>query len=70
MSASASRRWVSCSPGLMYGLGVVPAKAFTGNPIGAPIYRLLKNRYYIDELYGLIIKYVVLGLSQGLLPLR
>ena len=49
----------------MYGLGIIPAKAFTGNPIGAPIYRLLKNRYYIDELYGLIIKYVVLGLSQG-----
>ena len=40
-------------------------RRFTGNPIGAPIYRLLKNRYYIDELYGLIIKYVVLGLSQG-----
>ncbi len=50
----------------MYGLGIIPAKAFTGNPIGAPIYRLLKNRYYIDELYGLIIKYVVFGLSQGL----
>jgi NADH-quinone oxidoreductase subunit L len=50
---------------VMYGLEILPARAFTGNPIGAPIYRLLKNRYYIDELYAFLIKYVVLGLSQA-----
>jgi proton-translocating NADH-quinone oxidoreductase chain L len=49
----------------MYGLRVIPANLFSGNPVGAPIYQLLKHRYYIDELYAFIIKYVVLGLSQG-----
>jgi NADH-quinone oxidoreductase subunit L len=50
---------------LMYGLEVVPAKAFTGNPVGKAIYTLLLNKYYLDELYGWLIKVVILGLSNG-----
>ena len=49
---------------LMYGLAVVPATAFTGNPVGAFVHRVLYNKYYLDELYGLIVKYVVLGLAN------
>ncbi len=50
---------------LMYGLEVIPAKVFTGNPLGKAIYTLLLNKYYLDELYGWLIKVVVLGLSNG-----
>jgi NADH-quinone oxidoreductase subunit L len=50
---------------LMYGLEVIPAKVFTGNPLGKAIYTLLLNKYYVDELYSWIIKYIVLGLSSG-----
>jgi NADH-quinone oxidoreductase subunit L len=49
---------------LIYGVGVLPVKLFTGNPIGGFIYRVLLNKYYIDELYGLIIRYIVLGLAN------
>ena len=49
---------------LIYGLGVLPVKIFTGNPIGGFIYRVLLNKYYIDELYGLIIRYIVFGLAN------
>jgi len=48
---------------LMYGVQVVPATVFTGNPIGKGIYAVLAHKYYLDELYGAIIKYIVLGLA-------
>jgi NADH-quinone oxidoreductase subunit L len=48
---------------LMYGLEVLPAKVFVGNPVGGIIYRVLYNKYYLDELYALIVKYIVLGLA-------
>jgi NADH-quinone oxidoreductase subunit L len=47
----------------MYGFVVLPAKVFVGNPVGGFIYRVLYNKYYLDELYGLIVKYIVLGLA-------
>ena len=50
---------------LMYGLEVIPAKAFTGNPVGKAIYTVLLNKYYLDELYGWLIKVVIFGLSNG-----
>jgi NADH-quinone oxidoreductase subunit L len=50
---------------LMYGVEVVPKKLFTGNPIGGFVYRVLFHKYYLDELYGVIIKYVVLGVAKG-----
>jgi NADH-quinone oxidoreductase subunit L len=50
---------------LMYGVEIVPKTLFTGNPVGAFAYRVLIHKYYLDELYGLIIKYIVLGLSKG-----
>src|SRR5690242_1121020 len=46
---------------LMYGVEVVPKKLFTGNPIGGFVYQVLFHKYYLDELYGVIIKYGVLG---------
>ncbi|HUY75759.1 MAG TPA: NADH-quinone oxidoreductase subunit L [Ktedonobacterales bacterium] len=49
---------------LMYGIEVVPATIFTGNPIGKGVYAVLAHKYYLDELYGLIIKYLVLGLAS------
>ncbi len=49
---------------LMYGLEVVPARALVSNPIGAGIHAVLYNKYYLDDLYSLIIKYVVLGLAN------
>jgi len=49
---------------LIYGVGVLPVKVFVGNPIGGFIYRVLLNKYYIDELYGLIIRYIVFGLAN------
>ncbi len=48
----------------VYGLGKLPATVFTSNPVGAFTYRVLKNKYYLDELYMLIIKYIVFGLSN------
>jgi proton-translocating NADH-quinone oxidoreductase chain L len=48
----------------MYGLAVVPANAFTRNPVGAAVYRLLYRRYYLDELYLWLIRGLVLGLSN------
>jgi proton-translocating NADH-quinone oxidoreductase chain L len=50
---------------LMYGLQTIPADAFTRNPVGAFIYRVLLNKYYVDEFYGWLIRYIVLGLSHG-----
>jgi proton-translocating NADH-quinone oxidoreductase chain L len=49
---------------LMYGLGIVPATAFTSNPIGAFVHRVLYNKYYLDDLYALIVKYIALGLAN------
>jgi NADH-quinone oxidoreductase subunit L len=49
---------------LMYGVETLPKTLFTGNPVGAFVYRVLLNKYYIDELYGAIIKYIVLGISK------
>ncbi|HEX9068032.1 MAG TPA: NADH-quinone oxidoreductase subunit L [Ktedonobacterales bacterium] len=65
--------WISVAAGLlgialawgMYGLEVVSPKLFTENPVTRPVYLLLKNHYYIDELYGAGIKYGVLGISKG-----
>jgi NADH-quinone oxidoreductase subunit L len=50
---------------LMYGVEVVPKKLFTGNPVGGFVYQVLYHKYYLDELYGAIIKYVVMPLAQG-----
>ena len=49
----------------MYGLQTIPADAFTRNPVGAFVYRVLLNKYYVDEFYGWIIRYLVLGLSRA-----
>ena len=43
---------------------VLPAKVFIGNPLGGFVYRVLYNKYYLDELYALIVKYIVLGLAN------
>jgi len=48
----------------MYGVGVIPATIFTGNPIGAFIYRVLKNKYYLDEFYNWLIQIFVMGTSR------
>ncbi len=50
---------------LMYGIQTVPADALTRNPVGAFVYRVLLNKYYIDELYGWLIRNIVLGLSYA-----
>ena len=50
---------------LMYGVEVVPKTVLTSNPIGGFIYRVLHHKYYLDELYDAIIKYIVLGLAKG-----
>ncbi len=50
---------------LMYGIQAIPADALTRNPVGAFIYRVLLNKYYIDELYGWLIRNLVLGLSYA-----
>jgi proton-translocating NADH-quinone oxidoreductase chain L len=50
---------------LVYGMGFVPATALTRNPVGGFAYRVLLNKYYLDELYLAIIRYVVLGLSTA-----
>ncbi|HEU5441369.1 MAG TPA: NADH-quinone oxidoreductase subunit L [Ktedonobacterales bacterium] len=49
---------------LMYGVAVVPASVLTSNPLGGFVHRVLYNRYYLNELYGAIIKYVVYGLAN------
>src|SRR5579859_507117 len=48
-----------------YGLGWGWVNALVSNPVGGFVYRILKNRYYLDELYMFIIKYGVLGLSNA-----
>jgi proton-translocating NADH-quinone oxidoreductase chain L len=50
---------------LMYGVEIVPARVFIGNPLGRAIYTVIINKFYFDELYGWIIKYIALGLSNG-----
>ncbi|HZC06405.1 MAG TPA: NADH-quinone oxidoreductase subunit L [Ktedonobacterales bacterium] len=50
---------------IVYGMEIIPAKAFTSNPVGRSIYILLINKFYIDEFYDWVIKYIVLGLSNG-----
>ncbi|HEY7347043.1 MAG TPA: NADH-quinone oxidoreductase subunit L [Ktedonobacterales bacterium] len=50
---------------LVYGVQAVPANALTRNALGAFVYRVLLNKYYIDEFYGWIIRYIVLGLSYA-----
>ena len=49
----------------MYGVQTVPADVLTRNPLGAFVYRILLNKYYIDELYGWLIRNIVFGLSQA-----
>ena len=49
----------------VYGLEIIPARAFTSNPVGKAIYTVLLNKFYLDELYGWLIKNIVLGLSNG-----
>jgi NADH-quinone oxidoreductase subunit L len=44
---------------------MIPADALTRNRIGAFIYRVLLNKYYVDEFYGGVIRYLVFGLSYG-----
>jgi NADH-quinone oxidoreductase subunit L len=48
----------------MYGVAVVPANVLTANPIGGAVYRLLYRRYYLDELYALLIRVFIFGLSN------
>ncbi len=50
---------------LMYGAQVIPANALTRNPVGAFLYRVLLNKYYVDEFYSGIIRYIVFGLSYA-----
>jgi proton-translocating NADH-quinone oxidoreductase chain L len=50
---------------LVYGLEVVPARVFTSNPIGRAAYTVMINKFYVDEFYGWVIKYIALGLSHG-----
>ncbi|HEX8729567.1 MAG TPA: NADH-quinone oxidoreductase subunit L [Ktedonobacterales bacterium] len=50
---------------LMYGAEILPVRVFTGNPLGRAIYTVILNKFYFDELYGWIIKYIALGLSNG-----
>jgi len=49
---------------LIYGLGVVPATFLMRNPVGRAAYNVLLHKYYLDELYGWIIRYIVLGLAR------
>jgi proton-translocating NADH-quinone oxidoreductase chain L len=50
---------------LVYGLEVIPARAFTSNPLGRAAHTVLINKFYLDEFYGLLVKYIVLGLSNA-----
>ena len=50
---------------IVYGLEIIPARTFTSNPLGRAIYLVLLNKFYLDELYGWLIKYIILGLSNG-----
>jgi proton-translocating NADH-quinone oxidoreductase chain L len=52
---------------LMYGVQVkwLSAKAIATNPVVRPFYGLLAHKYYIDEFYDWVIKYIVLGISNG-----
>jgi NADH-quinone oxidoreductase subunit L len=49
----------------MYGAGWRWDLAFTRTPVGAFLYRVLLNKYYLDELYLWIIRQGVLGLSYA-----
>ena len=48
-----------------YGLGSGWVRALVASPIGKPVYTLLYHRSYLDELYTLLIKWVIFGLSNG-----
>jgi NADH:ubiquinone oxidoreductase subunit 5 (subunit L)/multisubunit Na+/H+ antiporter MnhA subunit len=50
---------------LIYGIQAIRADALTRNPLGAFIYRVLLNKYYIDEFYGWLIRTIVLGLAYA-----
>ncbi len=50
---------------LMYGVQAIRADALTRNPVGAFIYRVLLNKYYIDEIYSWLIRNIVLGLAYA-----
>jgi NADH-quinone oxidoreductase subunit L len=50
---------------LMYGVEIIPAGILIRNPLGRAIYTVILNKFYFDELYGWIIKYIALGLSNG-----
>ncbi|HEX9038026.1 MAG TPA: NADH-quinone oxidoreductase subunit L [Ktedonobacterales bacterium] len=49
----------------MYGAQVIPADIFMRNPVGKAIYVLLRRKYYLDDLYGWLIRTIILGLSNG-----
>jgi proton-translocating NADH-quinone oxidoreductase chain L len=50
---------------LVYGAEIIPARVFTSNPVGRAAHVVLVNKFYLDELYGFLIKYIILALSQG-----
>jgi NADH:ubiquinone oxidoreductase subunit 5 (subunit L)/multisubunit Na+/H+ antiporter MnhA subunit len=50
---------------LVYGAEIIPARVFTSNPLGRAAHTVLIHKFYLDELYDWIIKYIVLGLSKG-----
>jgi NADH-quinone oxidoreductase subunit L len=50
---------------LMYGVEIIPARVFISNPVGGAVYTVIINKFYIDELYGWLIKYIALGISNG-----
>jgi len=49
----------------MYGAGWRWDLAFTRTPVGAFLYRILLNKYYMDELYLWIVRKGVLGLAYA-----
>jgi NADH-quinone oxidoreductase subunit L len=50
---------------LVYGLEVIPARVFTSNPVGRALYTVILNKFYLDEFYAFLIKYIILALSNG-----
>jgi NADH-quinone oxidoreductase subunit L len=48
----------------MYGAAVVPSNAFVRNPLGKGINAVLANKFYIDEIYLAVIRFVVMGAGR------